>query len=107
MLAKRLQEADASLGSMTSYRVRVVELAGTAMSRLLPSTNHWGASDCGRQDCIISKQEDEKIQNCKKRSILYENRCMVCNVDMKDGPAMKDGEGKGIYVGESSRSIYN
>ena len=39
VLAKRLQEADARLGSMTSYRVRVVESAGTAMSRLLPSTN--------------------------------------------------------------------
>ena len=43
--------------------------------------------------------------NCEKRNILYENRCTICNkADQKDGKFLKDG--KGIYVGESSRSMY-
>ena len=106
MLARKLQEADNRLSLMTNYKVRVVESAGTALSRLLPSTNPWGTGDCGRQDCITCKQQDDPVQNCKKRSILYENRCVVCNVDVKEGTEMKDGEGRGVYVGESSRSIY-
>ena len=106
LLSRKLQEADNRLSLMTNYRVRVVESAGTALSRLLPSTNPWGTGDCGRQDCITCKQQDDPIQNCKKRSILYENRCVVCNVDVKEGTEMKDGEGRGVYVGESSRSIY-
>ena len=36
----------------------------------------------GRHDCVLCKQQDDPIQNCKKRSVLYENRCIVCNVDV-------------------------
>ena len=38
-LAKMLQEEEKRLGGITSYRVRIVESAGMALSRLLPSTN--------------------------------------------------------------------
>ena len=106
LLARKLQEADNRLCTVTNYKVRVVESAGTALSRLLPSTNPWGAGDCGRHDCVLCKQQDDLIQNCKKRSVLYENRSVVCNVEVNGGPEMKDGEGRGVYVGESSRSMY-
>ena len=78
------------------------------LSRLLPSTNPWGTGDCGRGDCVLCSQDDEKKQNCKVRNILYENKCTVCNVDVKDGKNTKPFlmAGKGIYVGESSRSMY-
>ena len=44
--------------------------------------------------------------DCKKRNLLYESKCELCNPDQKDG--RKDGlrGGKGIYVGETSRSLY-
>ena len=104
-LAKRLQEAEMDLGKATGYRVRVTESAGTPLGMLLPSTNPWGHADCGRSDCVPCAQPDKKKLNCKKRNILYENRCTVCNqTDQKDGKSLKDG--KGIYVGESSRSLY-
>ena len=91
---------------MTGYRVRMAESAGMPLSRLLPSTNPWGNGGCGQIDCVVGSQEDEKKKNCTMRNILYENRCTICNV--KDGkdtqPFLMDG--KGIYVGESSRSMY-
>ena len=104
-LARRLQEAEMDLGKATGYRVRVAESAGTPLGMLMPSTNPWGNADCGRSDCVPCAQQDEKRMNCKKRNILYENRCTLCNkADQKDGLFLKDG--KGIYVGESSRSMY-
>ena len=108
-LAKRLQIEESRLSAMTGYRIRVAEAAGTPLSMLLPSTNPWGVQDCARPDCIVCDQGDEKTQNCKTRNILYENRCTLChdiNVkeDKKTQPYHMDG--KGIYVGESSRSMY-
>ena len=53
---------------------------------------------------------DEKRVNCKQRNILYESYCTECNPDdIKQGK--KDEitflrEGKGVYVGESARSLY-
>ena len=40
-------------------------------------------------------------------NLLYENRCEICNPGGKDGKekiCLKDG--KGVYVGETSRSHY-
>ena len=104
-LAKRLQEAEADLGKATGYRVRVTESAGTPLGMLLPSTNPWGPAECGRGECVPCAQQDKRRIDCKKRNILYENRCTLCNSeDQKDGKSLKDG--KGIYVGESSRSLH-
>ena len=45
------------------------------------------------------------MMDCRKRNLLYENRCEACNKDgQKDGKVLADG--KGIYVGETSRSMY-
>ena len=88
---------------MTGYNVRVAETAGMALSRLLPSTNPWGAGDCGRKDCPVCEQKDEKRQNCKQRNILYESSCRICQVD---GQKTDLTNSKGVYVGESSRSMY-
>ena len=72
----------------------------------MPSTNPWGVPDCGRADCVPCSQSDETRIDCKKRNIMYENRCELCC--KKDGKGNKicQEDGKGTYVGESSRSIY-
>ena len=107
-LVKKLQEVKNRLGGVTAYRVRMTEQAGMSLARMLPSTNPWGPGDCGRMDCGICSQQDEKQQDCRKRNILYENHCQVCKLDLKDGETessfLRDGKGK--YVGESSRSMY-
>ena len=105
-LQKRLQEEEKRLGGMTNYRVRVVESAGMALSRLLPSTNPWGPGDCGREDCALCGQQDEVRQDCRKRNILYQSQCQVCKVDMDKDDKQEVVVNKGLYLGESSRSMY-
>ena len=81
-----------------------MDTSGNALKRVFSSTNPWASRDCGRPDCIICSQGDEEIQDCRRRNILYENRCTLCQVrDGKDDAKMT---GKGIYVGESARSMY-
>ena len=91
---------------MTGYNVRVAESAGMAISRLLPSTNWWGAGDCGRHDCPVCELDDEHTQNCKQCNILYESCCQICQVDGKKTEKERMENSKGVYVGESSRSMY-
>ena len=105
-LAKMRQETEKRLGGMTSYRVRMAESAGMALSRLLSSTNPWGPGDCGCQDCNMCCQQDEQQQDCRKRNILYENRCQVCMIKVEDDGVGVNKDGKGVYVGETSRSMY-
>ena len=84
-LARRLQEAESDLGNATGYRVRIVESAGSPLGMLLPSTNPWGPANCERQDCVPCAQGDETRLDCRKRNLLYENRCELCNkTDMKE-----------------------
>ena len=104
-MAKRFKEEEKRLGRMTGYNIRITEMSGMPLSRLLPSTNPWGPGDCGREDCPVCSQNDEKVQNCKQRNILYESSCRICQVDGKDAGKLT-GNNKGIYVGESSRSMY-
>ena len=81
----------------------------SALSMLLPSTNPWGTQFCMRLDCVTCHQGDERLLDCRKQNILYESECTLCKEDNKAGKEKARGSlkvGKGIYVGESSRSIY-
>ena len=110
-LIRRMQKVEEDIGEKTNWRVRMTEAAGTPLSILLTSNNPWGEEDCQRDDCIPCSQGDERRMNCRRRNIMYESRCQECNKD-EDAKSKKMGEirclraGKGIYVGESSRSLY-
>ena len=105
-----MQEGEDVVGFKTNYRVKMTESAGTPLGLLLTTNNPWGNKDCERADCHPCSQMDEKRVNCKQRNILYESYCTECNPDdIKQGK--KDEitflrEGKGVYVGESARSLY-
>ena len=112
MLAKMLQEVEDRLASITGYRIRITEMSGSKLCRVLPNTNPWGNQDCLRGDCFTCSQPGEKLENCKERNILYETMCAVCNkegVEMKQKSQSKWKEFKtmvGVYVGETARSLY-
>ena len=107
VLARRLQEKEIEIGQATGYRIKMAESAGTPLGLLMPSTNPWGAPDCQRPDCVPCKQNDDVRIDCRKRNILYENRCeMCCPKDGKRNRKLCQEDGKGIYVGESSRSLF-
>ena len=110
VLAKRLQEVEDRLAAITGYRVRITETSGSQLCRILPNTNPWGQGDCERVECYTCSQSGERLEDCKKRNILYESVCLVCNKEDTGGKFKSKWEEfkkmKGIYVGESARSLF-
>ena len=78
-LVRRMNTGEEELGEATNLRVRMAESAGTPLGILLTRSNPWGPGDCGREDCVTCGQGDEKRIDCKKRNVLYESRCNICN----------------------------
>ena len=62
ILAKTMQECEDRLGMRTGRRVKVVEMAGSQLSQVLPNTNPWGGQGCSRQDCHTCNQGGWEIQ---------------------------------------------
>ena len=112
VLAKRLQEVEDRLAEMTGYRVKVVEMSGSQLCRILPNTNPWGSRDCQRMDCFHCSQPGDKLEDCKGRNVLYETMCELCSKEVLEGqkkPMSKWKEFKvmaGVYVGETARSLH-
>ena len=115
ILVKRLQGCEDRNGDVTNRRVRMVEMGGSQLRHLLPNTDPWAGSRCGRDDCPPCNQGvgQKKRDNCFKRNILYESHCGVCE-DRRGTDTVKKRKRKydelpeshDIYVGETSRSLY-
>jgi hypothetical protein len=97
-----------------NHEVKIVEKAGDKLQHLLSNTNPWSGSACSRGDCVTCGQGGDRLPNCTQRNILYESSCLVCNPEGSWADKNKEGtdsladsrEQPSIYVGESSRSIY-
>ena len=75
-LAKNLRDAEEKLGSMTGYRLKLVEKAGDKLEDLLTKSNRWQGMDCGRQGCLLcetkQKTESNQSQDCHTRNLVNE-----------------------------------
>ena len=71
-------------------------------------TNVWGGSQCERGDCTTCTQEGEDLPDCTTRGIVYESICTKCNPGAtRPGPLVTANKTvPSVYVGESSRSVY-
>ena len=49
-LMKALKEVEARLSGMLGFRTKIVERGGTSLKDLLPNTNPWAGTSCGRTD---------------------------------------------------------
>ena len=82
-LARRLQECEDRLAEITGRRIKIVEMGGTKLGQALPNTNPWAGSGCSREDCHTCHQgglgERDKKEDCFRRNILYESRCVKCS----------------------------
>ena len=107
-LAKKLREQLGRLESVMGFRLKVVERSGTQIKDLFSLTNIWGGIKCGREECITCTQGGDDLPDCTRRSILYESICTKCNPGAKEPGPLKSPETEvpSIYVGESSRSIF-
>ena len=62
------------IAKITGYRIRIVEYSDSHLGRLFQNTNPWAGMEYGR-----CSQGGEDMIDCKKRNILYESECTVCN----------------------------
>ena len=107
-LANKMKELTRRLAQTVGFHVKVVERAGTSLRNQFPTTTLWDGSHCGRKDCVTCSQGAEKLPNCKKASIVYENVCLQCNpgADAKGELREVKDDTPTLYVGESSRTIF-
>ena len=114
-LARNLREVLGRLEDILGYRVKVVERSGTPLKLMFPLSKVGEGQSCERTDCITCNQDSrgEHLPPCKKRIVLYENICLICNpsvLEDRDGKKRKSLSPPlhppSIYIGESSRSLY-
>ena len=90
-LAKRLREIERKVNIIVVYKTKIMEGVGSKLKDLLPNNNPWKGEHCGRPSCIPCSHPGEVKQDCRKRSIIYENTCQICNPE--------DGKDRGrMYV---------
>ena len=107
-LASRLREALRKMEQTLGFKVKVVERTGRSLGSQFPLGSLWDGAKCGRKDCVTCEQEGEELPQCTRTNLVYENICVGCNPG-----ALRKGELEQIrsdvptvYIGETSRSIY-
>ena len=60
-LVKILQKVEDEMAKTTGFRIRVTEMAGSQLRRILPNTNQWHGRDCGRDRCVSCVQGTDKL----------------------------------------------
>ena len=120
-LAKLLRENEEQLEKITGTKLKIVERTGVKLVDLLTRSNPWQGYDCTRLNCLLcytkSQTEKLKTQECNKRNLVYETRCLTCEDEARqeiENEELEDKEKKDKknkirlykYIGETSRSTY-
>ena len=108
-LAKNLREVVERVKHILGYSIKIVERAGTPLKLLFSLSRVGGGQECGRTECPTCTQESrgEKLPLCTKRSVLYENICVLCNPGVAENKKLNPPDNPpSIYVGETSKSLF-
>ena len=120
-LAKKWRENEENFSKITQNKIKIVERTGTKLVDLLTKADPWKGADCQRENCLLCltkmKTEKNKTQDCHKRNVVYETRCLTCErkeQDKIDNLEIEEQEKKQEkskiklykYIGETSRSSF-
>ena len=118
LLVNRLKVKEPVWCDLTGFRVKYAEAGGTPLINMFNQDTGKGAH-CNREVCHpCDSTIEEKRQNCRERSVLYETSCKLCNPETKkpsnQQEALNDQAGQrthppgrlGVYLGETSRSLH-
>ena len=114
-LCARLQNTADRIAGVSNRRVKMVEMGGTSLGQTFSNRNPWAGAGCERADCHTCHQggRADRKEDCFRRNILYESRCGTCEDRIaEEEPSKKRKKNKqsfdeqNIYVGETSRSLY-
>ena len=79
---QRVLEAENKLGLQTGVKIKIVERTGVQLQQILTKSNPWSGEDCGRMNCLLchtkAASEKNKSQDCHKRNLVYETKCLTC-----------------------------
>ena len=120
-LARELRKNEEELARITGTKLKIVERSGTKLVDILTKSNPWQGEDCERQNCLLcytkNKTEKNMSQDCVKRNIVYETRCLSCEdkaleniealeIDEEERTRKRKEIRQYKYIGESSRSPF-
>ena len=75
-----------------SHKIKIVELTGRTLKRVLQKSDPFEKRNCEEEDCFVCSTHGKG--HCRKSSITYKVKCLTENCG-------------GIYNGESSRNGYS
>ena len=78
-LAKRLRGIMERLKPIVGFNAKIIEKTGQKIRNTLSNSDPWKGMECGRYECLTCSQEEEQKLDCRKRSLIYENICELCN----------------------------
>ena len=104
-LGNEVKKVINTLKPWTGIGLKVVERVGDKLEDLLHKSNPWENVDCERDKCLTCKTstESEKLthKNCKKRSVVYETWCKICENPVNDNTENPDDENATEVVNEN------
>ena len=101
-LLKALMALEPGLARMSKYNVKIIEKAGTPLSRMFQRIHV--PEVCHLPDCqVCLNKEENKPSKCRSSNIVYEATCLECLDQCIQGKRSKESVGK--YIGESSRTL--
>ena len=104
ILTRKLREREDELARLTGFSIKFQEAGGTQMLRMF-STNLGGGLHCGRKPCPpCDSSEESNRGDCRARNLVYESSCTLCNPSIRQEDTQVGR--KGVYLGETSRSIH-
>ena len=108
LLVMRMREHENKLSQLPGFRVKYQEAGGGQLANSF-STDTGKGEHCGGLACppCNSTVDSKKRLNCKAKNLVYENICLVCNPETRNGSRRVEKESRrGIYLGETSRSLH-
>ena len=81
--------------SIEGVKFRIVEMGGRSIKNQLQRSNPTRTKGCPNGDCLPCSEGRGKGGNCLKSNVTYEMECKLCV-----------GEGRCVYIGETSRNLY-
>ena len=55
-----MKQKEEELGKHSKQKVKVIEKTGTREEHLLCSSDPWGETECGREDCLMCETATEE-----------------------------------------------
>ena len=97
-----LRVEEKKLSGITGYRVKIQEVNGTQIRRILCRKNPFQGIPCQRPTCMVCKEGGKG--DCRRRSITYQTTCDTCRDRNAAAGVENTPENVGSYWGESYRS---